>query len=152
VLVARRARAPAADRRIDGQNQRREARCRDALDQGVDFGTIGPIVELKPLRSRAPLGRGLLEKHVGEARHDISRVGFCGATGGRAFAFAMEQFMPAGRRHHDRVRHGGTQQRHPRVDSFDVIEHARPQADIAPGRDVLDRADLVIGAGGAERE
>jgi len=55
----------------------------------------------------------------------------------------MKQLVPSGRRHQDRRRHVVAEQRDPRIDGFDAVEHARPQADIAPRRDILRRADLV---------
>ena len=42
------------------------------------------------------------------------------------------------------------QQSYAGVDRGDVAQHARPQPQIPPGGDILGRADLVVGAGGAE--
>ncbi len=153
MLGARRARAPAADRRVDGQHQRGEAGRRDTVDQSFDLGAVRPIVELKPLRRVAPLRGDVLDRHIGVAGHHVrpsrrrrrrarSRTRLrheiiCGvrsAPPGSGVGTALPSSVT-------RVSMVG-----------DVIEHARPQPQVPPRFDILDRADLVVGAGGTECE
>ena len=150
MLLARGARRPAAHRRIDSQHQRGEAGLDQTIDQGFDLGAVRPIIKLKPLRRVAAFLGDILDQDVGVAGHHIGRAGSRRAARGGALAKRVEQLMPAGRRHHDRRRHLTAQERDAGVDRGDIAQDARPQPQSAPGGDIFDHADFVVGAAGAE--
>ncbi len=151
VLLARGARRPAADRRVDGQHQRGEPCLDQPVDQRFDLGPVRPVVKLEPLRRVAPFLRHVFDQNIGIARHDIGGAGSGGAARGGAFAERMEQLVTPGRRHHDRRRHLLAEQRDAGIDRGDVAQHARAKPQRAPGIDAFDQADFVVGAASAER-
>jgi hypothetical protein len=150
VLRPRGARAPAAGRRIGREHDRAEAGGGGAIHERFDFAAVWPIVKLEPLRRAAPLGGDVFDCPIGVARHDVRRACFRGAARGGAFAFRIEQFVAPHRGNHDRMRLPVAQQGHAGVDRRNVVQHTRPQPQRPPSRDVLNRADFVIGAGGTE--
>ncbi len=143
---ARRARRGAVDRLVDGEHDRAVSARDRAVDQILSGRALGRQVELEPARRRAGLGRHLLDAVGRGGRQHEQRIGRRCPARGRALALRMEQLMPPERRHHDRRREHGSQHRDAGIDIGDVVEHARPQPELAPRGDVFGERDLVVRA------
>ena len=144
------ARAPARHRLVGGQHQRLEAGLHATVEQRAGRLAVRLHVELEPLRRAAALLRHVLDQGRAAGGHHVKRAGRGRAARGGKFALGMEQMMPPGRRHHDRRVDLVAEQRHAGVDLDDVAQHARPELQPPPRRDVLLGGDLVVGAGVAE--
>jgi hypothetical protein len=106
---------------------------------------FGQQVELEPAR-RGRLVRHLLHADRRCGRQNEHRAGRSGAAGSRALALATEEFVAPERGDHDRRLTSCAKDADAGVDSGNVVEHARSQAQPPPGGDVVGKRDLVISA------
>ena len=122
------------------------------LDQLARQAAVAEDIELEPAGRSGSRGRHLLRSRVGDRReaHQRSR------RGGRAChsALAVGMGEPLERDGRDEKRHRDGRAEHSRRgrDLRDVDEHARPEAQPLPGREVARQHALVAGAAGIEAE
>src|SRR5689334_24386118 len=140
--------AVAGERRVDGEAQGTESRCRRTFDEASRDPAVLVYVELEPSRAAPGRFRDRLEAAVRDGAGTKHRVLIgCGASG-RGLGLEMTESMKAHRRHEHRHRNRGPEYRRLERTVGDSAEHPRKNLESRPCPPVLGKRPFITGAAG----